>query len=156
MKPNYKLFKKTGKKFTMSSGKESEFYYDIKEMMGYPEHLSDIIAELKDDVCLNNVDVIIGLDYGGIPLAVALSMDTKIPYAVLRKSKKKHGTERRLEGNQVIGNALLLDDVRNSGETFREAIGYLESMDYNVVESWCCVRRDIEEYKVREFEVKQK
>jgi len=133
-------YKKTGK-FTLSSGKESDFYYDIKEAMGEPENLREIISDLDKKHNMKNFDVIIGIDYGGIPLAVGLSLYTSLPFAVIRKEAKDHGTQKRIEGYQEIGNVLLLDDVRTSGNTIKESKDYLKSLGYKIIATETVMKR---------------
>jgi len=141
---NIEKYKKHGN-FTLKSGKKCDVYYDIKEMMGEPANLEEIVQRIRFQHEINFIDVIIGIEYGGIPIAVALSLNTGLPFAVLRKEQKTHGTKNRIEGSKVIGNALLLDDVITTGETVDNAKIYLESKGYKVIATDCVVDRSLEE-----------
>jgi len=134
-------YKKTGD-FELSSGKKSKFYYDIKEALGEPENLRDITRELDKKHNMKNIDVIIGIDYGGIPMAVALSLYVDIPFAILRKEKKNHGTMKRIEGYQKVGRALLLDDVTTTGGSLKEAKTYLKSLGYEIMATDVALHRN--------------
>lgn len=117
-------------KFKLSSGGTSDTYYDLKEAMGEPLNLTELTEYLGVDT--SGIDVIIGLDYGGVPLAISLAITTGKPYAILRKDKKDHGTQRRLEGYQKKGRCIIVDDVKTTGKSIEEAKNYLESVGYMV------------------------
>ena len=125
-------YKKTGM-FVLSSGHITDTYYDMKEAMGEPHNLTEIVNEIKSKYNMSNFDVIIGIDYGGVPLAVGLSLDTGIPYAVLRKELKNHGTKKRIEGFQGKGRVILLDDVKTTGTSMNKAKEYLIEQGYSVM-----------------------
>ncbi len=126
-------YRKMGK-FTLSSGIESPFYYDIKEMVGDPKNLKKIVNGIYNQykTFIDSFDVIIGIATGGIAVAVGLSLFTNIPFAILRKEKNPHGMEKRIEGWQQIGRVLLVDDVKTSGSTLNNSKRYLESLGYVV------------------------
>jgi len=127
-------FRKTGN-FKLRSGKYSDHYFDVKEMMGNPKYLSKFVQVIRSQHQFDNkgMDVIIGLEFGGISLAVALSIDTGIPYAILRKKSHGHGMKKRIEGFQKPGRALVVDDVKTTGKSFYDAIQYLESSGYEII-----------------------
>lgn len=119
--------------FTLSSGEKSNYYYDIKEAMGEPTMLRGFYSEIHKNNNMKNIDVIIGIEYGGVPLAIGLSLYTNIPYAIIRKETKQHGTQKRIEGYQKIGRVLLLDDVRTTGNSIKETKEYLKSKGYEIM-----------------------
>lgn len=125
-------FHKIGK-FKLSSGHTSNEYYDIKEAMGTCGILEEILIDMQERI-LEKPDVIIGLELGGIPLAVGLSMRMKIPFAIMRKRKHLHGMQNRIEGYQKRGKILLVDDVRTTGSSLIEAKKALEKLGYKVIQ----------------------
>lgn len=140
MTMNFERYKKTGN-FKLASGIVSPYYYDIKEAMGEPDNLKGFVRNLVKKHNMKDFDVIIGIDYGGIPLAVGLSLQTNLPYAVIKKQTKDHGTQKRIEGHQAIGNVLLLDDVITSGHSIREAKQYLKSLGYKIIATETVMKR---------------
>ena len=40
----------------------------------------------------NDYEVIAGMELGAVPLIVSLSLKTEIPYVIIRKKKRIHGT----------------------------------------------------------------
>jgi orotate phosphoribosyltransferase len=61
-------------------------------------------------------EVLAGLELGGVPIATALSLETGIPAAFVRKSAKHYGTCRLAEGAEVNGKRIcLVEDVITTG-----------------------------------------
>ena len=59
--------------------------------------------------------MIAGVAVGGVPLAVATSMVTKKPYAIIRAEEKSHGKKDIIIGNVTDLNVLLVEDVTTTG-----------------------------------------
>ena len=120
-------------KFTLTSGKESSFYVDMKLASTNPGILKLIAKEFARHLP-KNVDFIAGMELGAVPLAVALSLETGIPYSMIRKSERKHGTGSRIEGVSV-GKAVLIDDVATTGGSNIESVKALvdEGVDVSMV-----------------------
>ena len=120
-------------KFTLTSGKESSFYVDMKLASTNPGILKLIAKEFARHLP-KNVDFIAGMELGAVPLAVALSLETGIPYSMIRKSERKHGTGSRIEGVSV-GKAVLVDDVATTGGANIESVKALvdEGVDVSMV-----------------------
>ena len=103
--------------FTLASGAKSKYYIDIKRASTDPRVLKliaeEMAAKLKDmDL---KVDRIAGIVLGSIPLATALSLETGIPYVMVRKEKKDHGTGKLIEGVLNDGDrVLVVEDVITS------------------------------------------
>ena len=106
--------------FTLTSGKKSKFYVDMKLASTEPEILGCIAKEFARNMP-HDIDFIAGMELGAVPLAVALSLETGIPYSMIRKSDRKHGTGSRIEGPNN-GNAVLVDDVATTGGSNIESI----------------------------------
>ncbi|MBQ7701621.1 MAG: orotate phosphoribosyltransferase [Candidatus Methanomethylophilaceae archaeon] len=103
--------------FTLASGAKSKYYIDIKKASTDPKVLKLIAekmaAQLKDMGL--KVDRIAGIVLGSIPLATALSLETGIPYVMVRKEKKDHGTGKLIEGTLNAGEkVLVVEDVITS------------------------------------------
>jgi orotate phosphoribosyltransferase len=71
-------------------------------------------------------DRIAGVVLGSVPLAAALSLETGIPYVMVRKEKKDHGTSRLIEGDLDLGDrVLVVEDVITTAGSSMAAIGTL-------------------------------
>jgi len=129
--------------FTLASGAKSNYYIDIKKASTNPQVLyliSQVMAEKMQDENLRP-NRIAGVVLGSVPLAAALSMAVGIPYVMVRKEKKDHGTGKLIEGDLNTGDKVLVieDVITTAGssvkaiETLREAgadiIGVLSVID---------------------------
>ena len=127
--------------FTLTSGKKSKFYVDMKLASTDPEILSLIAKEFAKNMP-DSIDFIAGMELGAVPLAVALSLETGLPYSMIRKSDRKHGTGSRIEGPNN-GRAVLVDDVATTGGSNIESVKAL--VDEGVEVSMVMVVVDREE-----------
>lgn len=87
--------------FVLTSGKESNYYIDIKSLITNPKALriiAKLIKEKAEELNLN-YDKIAGPELGAVPIATALSLETNKPLLIVRKKKKEHGTGKVIEGN---------------------------------------------------------
>lgn len=110
--------------FTLTSGKKSNYYIDIKQASTNPEVLKTIAEEMKKHA--HGYDMIAGMELGAVPIAVALSLEINIPYVIVRKEVKSHGTKKLIEGNKVSGKkVLVVEDVTTTGNSVIKAIDIL-------------------------------
>ena len=117
--------------FTLTSGKKSSYYVDLKLASTEPSILKEIAVEFSK-LLPENVDFIAGMELGAVPLAAALSLETGIPYSMIRKSTREHGTGTRIEGLSK-GRAVLVDDVATTGGSNIESIKILTDEDVEVL-----------------------
>ena len=111
-------------RFVLTSGAVSDYYIDIKRASTDPETLK-LIAEYMIPFA-EGYDLLAGMELGAVPLVVALSLQTSIPYVIIRKEKKQHGTAREIEGEDVNGKKILvIEDVTTSGGSVLKAIRIL-------------------------------
>jgi orotate phosphoribosyltransferase len=100
--------------FTLASGAKSEYYIDIKKASTNPKVLYMISIQMAELMQEKNIrpDRIAGVVLGSVPLAAALSLATGIPYVMVRKEKKDHGTGKLIEGDLNPGDkVLVVEDV---------------------------------------------
>jgi orotate phosphoribosyltransferase len=124
-----KLSYKEGK-FTLTSGKESTFYVDCKNVALHPRG-AELIGELTwkklDPRSFGGVG---GPTLGADPLATALSLaawrtGVEVPAFIIRKEPKKHGTSQWIEGRELLkagADLLLVEDVVTTGGSSVKAI----------------------------------
>ena len=109
--------------FTLTSGKKSSYYVNMKLASTNPDILKLISIEFAK-LIPNGTDFIAGMELGAVPLAVAISLESGIPYTMIRKKERKHGTGSRLEGPSS-GKAVLIDDVATTGGSNVESLDVL-------------------------------
>lgn len=114
--------------FTLASGKKSGYYIDIKKATTDPSVLSVIADGMLTVLTKRNIkyDKIAGVVLGSVPLAVALSLKTGIPFLMIRREKKDHGTGKMIEGSIESGDrVIVIEDVVTSARSAAEAVTLL-------------------------------
>jgi len=107
--------------FVLSSGKRSKYYLDKWRFETKPELLREIARALAGLLPEPPPDRIAGVELGGVPLAIALSLETGIPSLIVRRQAKEYGTARGIEGVFEAGErVVLVEDVLT---TAGQAIG---------------------------------
>jgi orotate phosphoribosyltransferase len=128
--------------FVLRSGKRSKYYLDKYLFESKP----DILRALGDamaDLLPPDVDVLAGPELGGIPLATVLSLKTQIPFVIVRKEAKSHGTAKRIEGFLKQGDrVVIVEDVMTTGGQSIESAKALEEAGAVVRKIVCVIDRE--------------
>ena len=108
-------------KVTLSSGKEADFYVDLRRvtLSGRAAPLvGRVMLELTADL---DFDAVGGLTMGADPVATAMlhaaaAQGRVLDAFVVRKEAKAHGMQRRIEGPDISGRrVLVLEDTSTTG-----------------------------------------
>lgn len=103
-------------RFVLTSGAVSDYYIDIKKAGTNPKILKRIAEAMAEYA--KGYDLLAGMELGAVPLVVALSLKTNIPYVIIRKEKREHGTSKQIEGGEVKDKRILVvEDVTTSGKS---------------------------------------
>jgi len=116
---------KTGS-FTLKNGENSNYYFDIKNIISTPTLLTKICDQLYSK--LNEFDIVCGIPYGGLPLAAYISTKYNKPLIYIRNHQKNYGTKQLIEGKfDKTDRCVIIDDVITTGGSIREAINILNN-----------------------------
>ncbi len=112
--------------FTLSSGKASPYYVDLRIVPSFPDafrEICDFYGEyITSHVGLENFDRIAGVPLAGIPFASQIAYNLRKPFLYVRKDARRHGRQRRVEGILVSGDrVLLVDDLITTGLNLTKA-----------------------------------
>jgi orotate phosphoribosyltransferase len=107
--------------FTLRSGQVSNEYFDKYLFESDPALLS-AIADAMAALIPAGTQVLAGLEMGGIPIAVALSLRSGVPAAFVRKQAKQYGTRKLTEG-AVAADVLCVIERDRAGRIKLEAAG---------------------------------
>ena len=104
--------------FTLSGGKLSPYYIDLRILPSFPDAFQTSIELLIEKAKkIEDVDKIAGIPTGGLPWASVLAFSLSKPLVYTRKDVKLHGRERKVEGVLSSGErVLLIDDVITTGK----------------------------------------
>jgi orotate phosphoribosyltransferase len=135
-------------KFTLSSGKESTYYIDLRLVTLSSEGAYLISKVLFDALKNSDIDSIGGLTMGADPIAAAVAVESfsqgkPISAFIVRKEEKKHGKGKQIEGPLAKNSKVaVVDDVATSGESLLKAIDALKKEGHTVVKVLALVDRE--------------
>lgn len=137
--------------FTLSSGKKSNYYINMKKAITEPEILSTISKLITQKIDLDDIDKVAGPALGAVPIATAVSLESKLPLLMIRKEKKGYGTSKLIEGELNEGdNVIVVEDVSTTGGSLLKAIRAINDNGGNVKRAFVVVDR--EEGAIETFE----
>ena len=137
--------------FTLSSGKKSNYYINMKKAITEPEILSTISKLITQKIDLDDIDKVAGPALGAVPIATAVSLESKLPLLMIRKEKKGYGTSKLIEGELNEGdNVIVVEDLSTTGGSLLKAIRAINDNGGNVKRAFVVVDR--EEGAIETFE----
>src|SRR6266508_535969 len=89
--------------FVLRSGKRSRYYLDKYRFETRPDLLRAVGERLAAAVRAHEPEatLIAGPELGAVALAAAASLQSGLPFLIVRKEAKGYGTDKRLEGRSV-------------------------------------------------------
>lgn len=128
--------------FTLRSGQISNEYFDKYLFEAKPDLLKEIVG-IMSGLIPDGTEVLAGLEMGGIPIATALSMQTGINAAFVRKNAKAYGTCKLAEGAAVAGKRVcVVEDVVTTGGQIIESVKELRKLGAVIDTVICAIQRN--------------
>lgn len=113
--------------FKLRSGQLSQVYFDKYQFESQPALLREIARQMAALVP-PGTEVLAGLELGGVPIATALSFETGLPVAFVRKERKTYGTCLIAEGAPLAGKRVcIVEDVITTGGAVLDSARELRS-----------------------------
>jgi orotate phosphoribosyltransferase len=134
--------------FVLRSGKRSRYYLDKYLFETEPRVLRGIVQELSGMI---REDLASGRGYqrlaapelGAVALATGVSLETGLPFLIVRKAAKDYGTSKGLEGAWTAGERVaVVEDIVTSGGAALEAVSRLRAAGMVVEDLFCVVDRE--------------
>ncbi len=114
--------------FTLSSGKKSNYYIDKYVFETDPECLR-ILGEEIAKMIPPGTQRLAGIELGSVPLAAVTSVQSGLPYIIVRKEKKEYGTRKKIEGELAAGDRVtIIEDVATTGAGAANAVKTLREL----------------------------
>lgn len=127
--------------FTLRSGARSTQYVDKYAFEADPALLRDI-AEAMLPLLPNHVDVLAGLELGGVPVATVLSQLSGLPTRFVRKQAKTYGTCQLAEGGDIAGRrVVIVEDVITTAGQVVQSVGALRERGAEIDTVLCVIDR---------------
>lgn len=131
--------------FILSSGRQSDYYFDIKSLMLDPlgaRMVGTAMRNLIPERLQNQERLYLGgLELGAALLAPIMSMQGFYTF-VIRKKAKEYGLGGRIIGNLAWdAHVILIDDVITSGKSIKECKDYLATALINPIYTICIIDR---------------
>lgn len=146
----YEVAHLTGQ-FKLRSGTTSNEYFDKYRFEARPEFLREIAKQLAPSIPVGT-QVLAGLEMGGIPIATALSLETGIPCAFVRKKAKDYGTQKFAEGLELANKKVcIIEDVVTTGGQVILSTHDLRGIGAHVHHVLCVIHRGGGEDKLKDI-----
>ncbi len=135
-------------RFVLASGKESDFYVDVRQTTLHPEGAflvaSMILERLRPDVKAVGGPVTGADPIAGAVAAISFTKGRAVQGFMVRKALKDHGTGQWIEGRGGLTDGdpvCVVEDTVTSGGSVLEAIRTIEREGLRVVQCLCVVDR---------------
>jgi orotate phosphoribosyltransferase len=131
--------------FVLRSGRRSKYYLDKYRFETRPDLLRPLGVALANAVREHEPDAdrLAGPELGAVALAAAASLESGLPFLIVRKAAKEYGTSKQLEGVFEDGECVcLVEDVVTSGGAAIEAVQALREAGLRVSNAVCVVDRE--------------
>jgi len=147
-----KYYKYKDTPFTLTSGKESNHYFDLRPLLNNPKELGMVTYHFCKEVVKYDIDCIGGMETGAIPLCTATALTlyyNKIMFLntfFIRKKAKEHGTKSLIEGRGTRG--IVIDDVLTTGGSIKKSIDIAHKYGIDIVAALVIIDRQECEIKL--------
>ena len=132
--------------FTLSSGKKSSYYIDLRLVPSFPHQFRKMIKNLQkliiEKIGLANFDSLVSIPTGGLIIGSALAIETVKPLIYVRNKPKDHGTAKSLEGKILSGmQVMMIDDVATTGTSILNGIKELKAEGLSISNACVIINR---------------
>ena len=127
----------------LASGRESNFYFDLRPTTMHPAGATYIGEMIVDVVEGLGVEFVGGLEMGAVPIAAATAVarhrrGRDLQAFFVRKKAKEHGSQKLVEGlpnGETLNgcNVVIVEDVTTTGSSAIQAVNAVKAEGANVV-----------------------
>ena len=113
--------------FKLKNGENSNYYFDMKNLVSYPSLLKKIGDEMYKLIDMTNCDLICGVPIGALPISIYISVTYIIHMIIVRDKVKTYGSCKQIEGNyNKNSKCVIIEDVITTGGSVNNAINTLK------------------------------
>jgi orotate phosphoribosyltransferase len=128
--------------FVLTSGKESSYYFDGKQVTLHPEGAFLLAKAVLQKIKNENIQAVGGPTIGADPIvgavaAVAFLEEIPLKLFIVRKAPKEHGTKKLIEGPPLLPGerVAIVEDVMTTGSSLIRAIDAVREAGCTVVKA---------------------
>lgn len=130
-------------RFRLHSGRISPIYIDLRLLVSFPHAMRQVAAAYRPLLDAVSFDVLAAYPYAALPIGVAISLQTDIPLIYPRKTAKRYGTGRQVEGRWEVGQtAVVIEDLITSGDSILQAVATLKAEGLHVHDAVVLIDRE--------------
>ncbi|MER3395603.1 MAG: orotate phosphoribosyltransferase [Acidimicrobiia bacterium] len=127
--------------FVLSSGRRSRYYVDKYAFLCDPQLLREVASALLERVP-PETERIAAVEGGAGLLVTAMSLESGIPFLIVRKGRKGYGPDNWLEGDwHPQMPVVLVEDIVTTGAQMAAAAQALAAGDLHILRLLCVVNR---------------
>jgi orotate phosphoribosyltransferase len=128
-------------RFVLRSGAISSEYFDKYRFEADPALLRRVASRMLALVP-EDAEVLAGLELGGVPIATAMSLESGLAAAFVRKEPKAYGTCLAVEGSDVAGKrVVIVEDVISTGGAVVDGAARLAEAGAQLIAVVCALWR---------------
>src|SRR3989338_4736472 len=129
-------------KVILKSKKISDFYIDIKKAYGFSEILNEITDRLYV-LIPKEANCIAASDYGGLPIATAISSNYGLNLVLIRNKRKNYGLNKLIDGYipNLKDKVAIVDDVMTTGSSLKKIINVIKPTKAKILGCYVVVNR---------------
>ena len=132
--------------FTLTSGKSSSYYIDLRLVPSFPHEFRKMIKSLQnliiEKIGLDNFESLASVPTGGLVVTSALAIEIVKPLIYVRNKPKEHGTTKSIEGKTSTGmKVVMVDDVMTTGTSVLNGIKQLKESGLSVSDAFVIINR---------------
>ncbi len=132
--------------FTLTSGKNSSYYIDLRLVPSYPHQFRKMVKNLQNLIVektgLDDFDCLASVPTGGLVVTSALAIEIVKPLIYVRSKPKEHGTTKSIEGKISAGmKVVMVDDVMTTGTSVLNGINQLKEAGLLVSDLYVIINR---------------
>ena len=132
--------------FTLSSGKKSSYYIDLRLVPSFPHQFRKMIKNLQkliiEKIGLDNFDSLVSIPTGGLIIGSALAIETVKPLIYVRNKSKDHGTAKSIEGKILSDmQVMMIDDIATTGTSVLNGIKQLKAEGLSISNACVIINR---------------
>ena len=132
--------------FTLSSGKKSSYYIDLRLVPSFPHQFRKMIKNLQklivEKIGLDDFDSLVSIPTGGLIVGSALAIETVKPLIYVRNKPKEHGTTKSIEGKISSDmQVMMIDDIATTGTSVLNGIKQLKAEGLSISNACVIINR---------------